>query len=188
MAAFDFSTFPMLHSSRFLLRQMTQDDLPAVFLGLSNPQVIANYGVSYVSSEETQRQMDWFEVIYSSGTGIWWAICHSIDRPALLGAVGLNGIDSVHRRGEIGYWLLPEHWGRGIARECASAVLSFAFGPLGLHRIGAEVDTDNHRSSALLENLGFQLEGVRRGYDLKAGAFLDLMSYSRLATDDVFTR
>ena len=183
MAQVDFSTFPILHSPRFLLRQITQDDLRAVFDGLSNPQVIVNYGVSYASLEEAQRQMDWFEEIYSNGTGIWWAVCYSIERPALLGAVGLNDIDAVHRRGEIGYWLMPEHWGSGIARECVSTVLSFAFGPLGLHRIGAEVDMDNYRSAALLEHLGFQLEGVRRGYECKQAAFLDLKSYSRLATD-----
>lgn len=68
MAQVDFSTFPILHSPRFLLRQITQDDLRAVFDGLSNPQVIVNYGVSYASLEEAQRQMDWFEEIYSNGT------------------------------------------------------------------------------------------------------------------------
>jgi ribosomal-protein-alanine N-acetyltransferase len=183
MASFDAPTFPTLHSPGFLLRRITQADLPAVFRGLSDPRVIAHYGVSYASAEETQRQMDWFEAIHANGTGLWWAICRSLERPGLLGAVGLNDISRVHRRAELGYWLMPEHWGCGIARECVSALLSFAFGPLGLHRIGAEVDLDNHRSSRLLERLGFQLEGVRRGYELKAGSFLDLKVYSRLATD-----
>ena len=183
MAAFDFPTFPELDSPRFLLRQITPGDHPAIFLGLSDPQVIAHYGVSYSSLEDAQRQMDWFQNIYADGSGIWWGICQAEQRSTLLGAVGLNEISSIHRRGEIGYWLMPEHWGRGIARECVSTVLSFAFGPLGLHRIGAEVDTDNHRSSALLEGLGFQLEGIRRGYELKAGKHLDLKCYSLLATD-----
>ena len=183
MADFDFSRFPALPTPRFLLRQITATDKTAVFQGLSNPQVIANYGVSYASFEETQRQMDWFEEIYSNKTGIWWGICHSEEKCALLGAVGLNDISAVHRRGEIGYWLLPENWGCGIARECSSAVVSFAFGQLGLHRVGAEVDTDNNRSSALLEKLGFQLEGVRRGCEFKAGVYLDLKCYSRLSTD-----
>lgn len=183
MAQISVSKFPELASARFLLRQIVPSDHSAVFLGLSNPRVIAHYGVSYSSLEETQRQMDWFQDIYSNGTGVWWGICQTEQRSTLLGAVGLNDISSTHRRGEIGYWLMPEHWGRGIARECVSTVLSFAFGQLGLHRIGAEVDIDNRRSSVLLESLGFQLEGVRRGYELKAGKYLDLKCYSRLATD-----
>jgi ribosomal-protein-alanine N-acetyltransferase len=183
MTTFGSPTFPTLDTPRFVLRQITQDDLPAVFAGLSDPRVIANYGVSYASAEQTQRQMDWFEEIHATGTGIWWAVCRSMASPALLGAVGLNDISVLHRRGEMGYWLLPEHWRQGIARECVSAMLDYAFGSLRLHRVGAEVDIDNHRSSNLLERLGFHFEGVRRGCELKAGAFLDLKIYSRLATD-----
>jgi ribosomal-protein-alanine N-acetyltransferase len=183
MTTFGFPTFPTLRTPRFLLRQITQDDLPAVFRGLSDPRVIANYGVSYACAEQTQRQMDWFEEIYATGTGIWWAVCRSSERPALIGAVGLNDIAVPHRRGELGYWLLPEHWGQGIARECVAAMLEFAFGSLRLHRVGADVDIDNQRSCNLLDSLGFHFEGVRRGCELKAGEFLDLKIYSRLATD-----
>lgn len=182
---FEQTDFPSLRTSRFLLRQIDSNDRAAVFRGLSDPRVIANYGVSYSSLEEAQRQMDWFREIYCNSTGIWWAICRTQESPALLGAVGLNDISTLHRRGEIGYWLMPEHWGQGIGHECVLAVLTFAFGGLGLHRIGAEVDLDNHRSSALLEKLGFQLEGVRRGYEFKAGVPLDLKCYSLLATDRI---
>jgi ribosomal-protein-alanine N-acetyltransferase len=183
MSSFGFPTFPALRTPRFLLRQITQDDLLAVFRGLSDPRVIANYGVSYASAEQTQRQMDWFDQIHAAETGIWWAVCRSMADPALMGAVGLNDICALHRRGEIGYWLLPEHWRQGIARECVSAMLEFAFASLRLHRVGADVDIDNPRSAQLLESLGFHFEGVRRGCELKAGLFLDLKTYSRLATD-----
>lgn len=182
MAAFILAALPQLQSPRFLLRGIVSDDRPAVFRGLSDPRVIANYGVSYSSLEATQRQMDWFQEIHAVGIGI----CHSAENPELLGATGLNDIHAGHRRGEIGYWLMPEHRGQGIGRECVATLLAFAFGTLGLHRIGAEVDIDNprsSRSSRLLEQLGFQFEGIRRGYEFKAGKALDLRCCSRLATD-----
>ena len=92
---------------------------------------------------------------------------------------------AVHGRGELGYWLLPGYWGRGIASECVGAVLEYAFGAMALHRVGADVDLDNHASRRLLERLGFRLEGVRRSFERKGGAYIDLMNYARLASDPV---
>ena len=50
--------FPELRTSRFVLRQIIATDLPTVFAGLSDPQVIRHYGVSYDSLASTQRQME----------------------------------------------------------------------------------------------------------------------------------
>jgi len=177
--------FVEMTTSRFRLRRIVPADIGRVFEGLSDPRVIAHYGVSYDSLEATQRQMDWFEQIHAAGTGVWWGICEQGDDDALIGACGLNDIVAAHGRGELGYWLLPGYWGRGIATECVGAVLEYAFGAMALHRVGADVDLDNHASRRLLERLGFQLEGVRRSYERKGGAHIDLMNYARLASDPV---
>jgi len=158
-----------------------------VFRGLSDPAVIAHYGVSYETLQATQRQMDWFEEIHASGTGTWWGISDPAPGAPLIGACGLNDIRAEHRRGELGYWLLPELWGRGVATECVAAMLEHAWGPMGLHRVAAEVDVENHASRRLLDRLGFRLEGIRRDYERKHGSFIDVMIYARLATDAVAT-
>lgn len=59
---------------------------------------------------------------------------------------------------EIGYWIAPEHWGRGYATEAASAVLRLAR-TLGHQRIGARHFLDNPASAAVLEKLGFRKSG-----------------------------
>lgn len=179
------SPFPEIRTPRFLLRRIVPDDLPTVFAGLSDPRVIANYGVSYGSLDETRSQMEWFDSLLEQGTGIWWGICEPTRREIMLGACGLNNLVQKHRQADLGYWLLPANWGNGVARECMSSMIAYAFGSLGLHRIGAEVDLDNHRSVRLLEKLGFCLEGIRRDCELKEGEFLSLKMYSRLATDAV---
>lgn len=177
------SPFVELTTSRFRLRRIVPADIGRIFQGLSDPLVIAHYGVAYDSLEATQRQMDWFEEIHVAGTGVWWGICEPGGDAPLIGACGLNDIRAEHGRGELGYWLLPGHWGRGIATECVGAMLEHAFGAMGLHRVGADVDVGNHGSRRLLERLGFRLEGVRRSYEQKGGAHIDLMYYGRLATD-----
>lgn len=177
------AAFPELRTPRFLLRRIVASDAPAVYAGLSDSRVMVHYGVSYDSLEATQREMDWYEELFRNSSGIWWGICELQRRAVLLGTCGLNEIEHEHRRAELGYWLIPDYWGSGAAQECVAAVVAHGFDSMGLHRIGAEVDTDNLRSCRLLERLGFQFEGIRRGYELKDGVFLDLKYYARLSTD-----
>lgn len=168
---------------RCLLRPFRGGDLPGVFEGLSDPRVIEHYGVRYASLEATREQLRWYGRIQQEATGQWWCICLAGAPERLIGACGFNDIDLEHRRAEIGYWLLPAHWGQGLAREAVAAAIRHAFDRLGIHRIGADVDMENHASVALLARLGFTREGVRRGYEMKEGRPIDLQLFSRLATD-----
>ncbi len=62
---------------------------------------------------------------------------------------------------ELGYWLGQAHWGRGIGREAARAVIGFGFGSIGFERLEAVCMDTNRRSRALLEGLGFRQRGQR---------------------------
>ncbi|WP_189458898.1 GNAT family N-acetyltransferase [Jeongeupia chitinilytica] len=174
------SDFPELATARFVLREFVQSDIDAVFRGLSHPQVIAHYGVSYATRDDTQQQMDWFRQLVVEQRGIWWAIGDANAPATLLGACGFNDRDHDHRHADIGYWLLPEFWGRAVMRECLPAMLDYGFGALALHRIAAEVEPENIRSSSLLVDLGFVHEGTRRECEFKDGRFLDLADYALL--------
>lgn len=77
----------------------------------------------------------------------------------LAGVAGLS-----HREGPLGhgvdveilYSLEPDHWGRGLAAEASRAVLDYAFGVVGVHRITAEIDTANPASSEIALQLGMR--------------------------------
>ena len=78
----------------------------------------------------------------------------------LIGAIGLTRVllpDFAFAPAvEIGWRLLPSHWGRGYALEAARAVLDDGFGRLGLSEIVAFTVPANHRSWGLMERLGMQ--------------------------------
>lgn len=62
-------------------------------------------------------------------------------------------------RAELGYVLGRAHHGRGLMHEALSALITTAFGALGLRRLEAEVDPDNGASERVLRRLGFTCEG-----------------------------
>ncbi len=56
----------------------------------------------------------------------------------------------------IGYWIVPDKWGFGLATECASAVLKLAAGDLGARSVWAGTAPSNHASQRVLSKLGFE--------------------------------
>jgi ribosomal-protein-alanine N-acetyltransferase len=176
-------TFPVFRTERCILRQIVQADLLRIFQGLSDQQVIEHYGVCYATLEETQAQMDWFTQIFADGSGIWWGVYLHEAPELLIGACGFNERDQLHRNAELGYWLLPEYWRQGLMNECLPLILDYAFGPLALHRVSADVELENLASVALLHKNRFVCEGVRRECEYKNGRWLDVAQYSRLISD-----
>lgn len=70
--------------------------------------------------------------------------------------------DPDFRYAEIGYELHRSYWRQGIVAEAVSAILTYGFTELGLHRIEAHVDAGNTPSRRLLLKLGFTFEGNLR--------------------------
>ena len=175
--------FPVLKTDRLLLRQLTEDDLSNVFKGLSDPSVIKYYGVSYDTLEATKLQMKFFSDLEKNGTGFWWAIC-SPDNQHFYGAAGLNGLIREHKKAEIGFWLLKDHWGKGIISEALPLVCKYGFEKLGLHRIEAQVETENINSKKTLSKANFSYEGTLRDCELKNGKWVSLEIYSLLHSAD----
>src|SRR5688572_23802047 len=94
--------FPIITTDRLLLRQFIDTDLENVFKGLSDPEIIKYYGVSYKTLEATRNQLNFFVELEKNETGIWWAVCSS-DNNVFYGAAGLNNLSKEHKKAEIGF-------------------------------------------------------------------------------------
>ena len=173
--------FPILRTNRLLLRQFMDADIPDVFKALSNPEVLKYYGVSYETLEATKDQMKFFSDLEKNRTGIWWTIC-SADNKIFYGAAGINDMKKDHRKGELGFWLLKEHWRKGFMAEALPIVLKYAFDKLNLHRIEAIVENENIASKKTIEKLGFDCEGIMKECEIKNGKFISLCMYAKLNT------
>jgi [ribosomal protein S5]-alanine N-acetyltransferase len=174
---------PELHTDRFLLTQIVAEDQPFIFEGLSHPQVIPYYGVRYHTLEETKAQMDFYAGLLKSGSGGWWKISDTATGEPL-GAIGFNQYVKEHRRAEIGYWLLPRHWKKGIISEVLPVLIRYLQEEKKVHRVEALVEEGNDDSTQVLLKAGFTFEGRMRDYEIKNEQFISLLLYSLLPQDN----
>lgn len=168
------SKFPTIKTDRLLLRQITGLDLENIFKGLSNPDVIQYYGISFDSLEATEEQMIWF----ADKKQIWWAIC-SLDNKTFYGAGGLNDIDDIENKAEIGFWLLPDFWGKGIMKEAMPLISDFGFEKLKLSRIEGFVETHNLKCKKAMSKLDFVNEGTLKDSEMKNGKSIRIDVYAK---------
>ena len=173
--------FPVIKTERLLLRQFGDADLENVFKGLSHPDVIEYYGVSYQTLEATIEQMKFFADLITNETGIWWAIC-SLNDKTFYGAGGLNSLNKEQQKAEIGFWLLPDYWGKGIMTEAMPAICNYGFHNLGLHRIEGFVATQNSNCKNAMAKLDFEHEGTMKECEVKNGRYISLDIYAKVKT------
>jgi [ribosomal protein S5]-alanine N-acetyltransferase len=171
--------FPIIRTNRLLLRQFVSGDVESVFKGLSHPDVIKYYGVSYDTLEGTKAQMEFFSDLEKYKRGIWWAVC-SLDNKTFYGAGGLNSLNEEHIKAEIGFWLLPDFWSKGIMKEAMPLIYNYGFEKLGLHRIEGLVETENSNCKRVMTKLDFKHEGRMIDCEIKNGKFISLDIYAKL--------
>ena len=79
-----------------------------------------------------------------------------------LGACGLNQIDTVNRRANLGYWVRSTATRRGVATRAVRRVAEWAFANTDLNRLEIVVSTRNAASLRVAQKAGAAREGVQR--------------------------
>ena len=95
-------------------------------------------------------------------------VCRRDDR-AIVGVINISEIvRAAFQSAYLGYYAFRPHAGKGYMTEGLALVLRHAFDELGLHRLEANIQPQNHPSRKLVRGLGFRREGFSRRY-LKIG-------------------
>lgn len=149
-----------LESGLVTLRDWGDEDAPALepVCGEWNVCAFTSMPWSYSEAEtlawvERQRQKR------AAGTVLALAI-QGPDDDRVLGNVNLAGLDGGREAG-IGYWLIPEARGRGLATAATTLLVDWGFDHLGLERIEFAILPENQASQRVAERLGATPEGIR---------------------------
>jgi [ribosomal protein S5]-alanine N-acetyltransferase len=162
------------------LRPFRRGDSTAVVLAFATPD-IQRYHFRRMDDEgEAQRWIEDCADGWRSEKSATWAISEQ-SSGAVLGRVTIH-LSASDGHGEVAYWVLPGARRRRVATRACVAATRWAH-QLGLHRIQLEHSTRNEGSKWVASRAGFVLEGIRRGANLHADGWHDMVCYSHLSTD-----
>jgi RimJ/RimL family protein N-acetyltransferase len=157
-----FTDFPSLPTQRLHLRQIRPTDDEALFAVKSQLEVTRRYGQEpHQSLDDTRAWIRRLQVSYEQRNALAW--CMTLKgTDTLIGACMFWNFEAGFHGAEIGYELHQDYWQQGLMGEALSAILTYGFADLGLHRIEANPLAENTPSVGLLRKLGFTYEGNLR--------------------------
>ena len=180
MIQFNFSPFPELHSERLWLRKLTADDVEAVFRLRSNPQTMQYIPRPLVTDHEgAMAHIQMINDHIDNNACINWAV-EMRDSGEFAGIIGFYRPQPENFRAELGYMLLPEHSGKGVATEAVGLALDYGFTVMQLHSVEAVIDPANEGSERVLLKHGFVKEAHFVENLFFNGEFLDSVHYTLL--------
>lgn len=156
-----------LHTDRLALEPWS-DSHAGLLLRLARiPEVVRYIGDGSIWSEARARDVAAAAGEHWDRHGFGW-------RPAVERATGETvGFTALNFAGEgagvgaqeyeVGWWLDPVAWGRGLAREGASEICREAFGRLGARSVIARIQPANSASLAVARAIGLVYESRSRG-------------------------
>jgi ribosomal-protein-serine acetyltransferase len=130
--------------------------------------------------------------LVTTRTFLAWQAQLLVSRSALPFVIVLDGepvgsatarLDATDGTAEIGYWVGAEVEGTGVARASIAALVEQLFARGDTFRVQARTAVGNLRSLALLERLGFELEGVQRSAQRMPGRRVDMALYARIKAE-----
>ena len=132
-----------IRTPRLLLREMTEDDFPALHVILSDPETMRYYPQPY-DEAGTRRWIAWCRDSYAKhGFGLWAVTLDG----EFIGDCGIS-MQPINGQWlpEIGYHIRKDHWRKGYASEAAAACIRVAFEQFGFPAVYSYMNADNEPS------------------------------------------
>jgi ribosomal-protein-serine acetyltransferase len=167
-----------------VLKILEMDDATALFDLVENNRSYLREWVPWVDTNATieeskafiQSTREQHEQNLGFQCGIWF-------NNQLVGVIGFQRIDWMNRNVEVGYWITAEHQGLGIVTKSCQTLIDYAFNEYQLNRVQIRCATENKKSCAIIERLGFIKEGRTRQAEFLYDHYVDLFMYGMTADE-----
>lgn len=169
-------------SQDYFVRAFSQNDLCDPYLLWFEDQEVCKYN----SHGKFFRTEEYFRSFYNALNGndqVVWAICHDSD--GHIGNVSLQCISLINRNAEFAILIGDRrHWNKGVGKLAGTQLINHAFEKLNLERVYLGAASTNKGMRNLSLALGFSEEGCRRSHLYLEGAWVDLIEYGVLRSDN----
>lgn len=162
-----------LKTERLTLRRAEPGDLHDLHAVLSDREAMRYWSsLPHATPEETR---DWLARTIEGGA----------DRDDFIIEMGGRAVGRMGfwKDSEIGYFLAPDLWGKGIASEAMGAFLAYGFDRRDFESITADVDPRNTASIALLRRFGFRETGYAKDAWFIGGVYSDSVYFALQRSD-----
>lgn len=133
----------------------------------------------HYSLEESRAWLEIQVLAFDQSTAYEFAITSADGR--YLGGCGLNQIDRINRRANLGYWIRSSAAGKGAATAAAKLVRDWGFKNGDLNRLEIVAAAGNIASRRVAEKAGATQEGLLRSRLVLYGVSHDAVVYSFIA-------
>lgn len=179
-AIFDYSSFPTMTTRRLYMRPMNYGDADAIMALFGSPEVLRFLNQPPTDTlEKSLKLIDWLNELFEKKQSVQWGII-LCDNDQFIGTCGYYGWNRENRHVDIGYHIVPSHWGRGYATEACLAVVNWCFENLNVHRVQADCTDGHFASERVLLKCGFKVEGIWRESCWEHGRFVDIKQFGLL--------
>lgn len=135
----DFENLYRLHSNPLVMKFLS-NGVPA-----SRDRVLEDLNFAISNFEEWKRYGIWVAELKSDSSFIGWFALKPLPK-----------LEEI----EVGYRLLPEYWGKGLATEGSRALIKYGFEKCGLEKIVAIANPQNLASQKVLLKCGLMPNGT----------------------------
>ena len=164
-----------LETPRLVLREMRPSDVESLHQLFSDP-LLMRFWPLFTRAETEEWVKANLRRYAQDGFGLWAVTFRGSDEAIGDCGLVLHEVDGSMET-DIGWHLLREHWGQGLATEAAQASRDYAFVQLGVERLVAQIHPENYASRRVAEKIGMTLQkeyhhwrGLRLLYVLERGA------------------
>lgn len=172
--------FPTMKVSKYLLRATKKSDAHFYFTYLTDPETVKYTSYNIKSMSEIEKWISDYKEQFKNKQRISWAI-EDAESKRTIGEISFFDVQTDHEKGEIGYFLGREYWGKGIMSEILATVLQYLFHDLQVNRLQSIVMKENLGSRRLLEKNKFNEEGILHKYKRCRSKYCDFILYARVA-------
>lgn len=154
-----------INDGNLFLRKISKDDVEFIFKSLNDRDLITYLSLGPLKTlEHSKRLIKGYLKYWDNNVQFNYIIEFLEVNKVKIGSISLWNINWQHHRAQIGIWLVPSFWSKGLAEISLNLIKNIAYNHLKLNRLEAYIAIENERSITLFEKCGFNEEGVLKEY------------------------
>jgi RimJ/RimL family protein N-acetyltransferase len=149
----------MIETERLQLRRLRRTDARAIAEKIDSYEISKNLSrVPYpYHLSDAEEFLEW--ALQLDHRSAFRAISLKLQPHDLIGLISYDWMETV-QRAEIGYWLVKQHWGKGLMTEAIRAMVELAFTQSNLDSLSSCYFNENPASGKVLARAGFEVTGT----------------------------